>query len=340
MTAFLRVSQNGQTRDVAVIPTGRLLIVGRSEQADVSFPQDELMSSRHLSIQLRDQKCLISDLGSTNGTTVNGAAVTSATVGEGDIFCCGKTVFSIDWPASKEAQLVPGSLTPGLRTRVSNQPGESAENCRPSQPEVVAPSSRANADLGPDLAPVSGYASPTAMDILKRFRLRQSIPVTPEDAETTEEFLGRLARFPDGTAEIEFLSFALPKRCAVWWLIVCARKLTELREEEMSVLELGQKWVIDPTDKNRRMVFAAAREEDPGRPAHWVGSAAYFSGGSIAPENSPTVAPQDRVTGQCVHAGITMAGLAGAPHELQARRKLMSQLACQIAADGIHIEES
>ena len=44
--------------------------------------------------------------------------------------------------------------------------------------------------------------------------------------------------------------------------------------------------------------------------------------------------------GQCVHAGITMAGLAGAPHELQARRKLMSQLACQIAADGIHIEES
>jgi hypothetical protein len=299
MTAFLRVNENGQARNVAVLPAGRLLIVGRSEQADVPFPQDSLMSSRHLSIQIQNQQCLITDLGSTNGTTVNGQRIESAAIDSGDVFCCGTTLFSVEWSGSAEG---------GIATQY---------------PTVQ------------DVAPTIGYAARFADEILKRFRLRQSIPLTPEDGETCVEFLQRLQRLPEGTAEIEFLSFALPKRSAVWWMIVCARTLTELLEEEVSVLELGEKWVLEPSDAGRRAVFSASQEEDPGRVAHWVGSAAYFSGGSIAPPNSPMVAPSDRVTGQCVLAGITMAALAGPPSELKARRKQMAQVAIRIAAEGI-----
>ena len=83
MTAFLRVNEDGHTRDVAVIPPGRMLVIGRSEESDVPFPFDSLMSSRHLSIELKDDQCLICDLGSTNGTTVNGENIQIAKVTQG-----------------------------------------------------------------------------------------------------------------------------------------------------------------------------------------------------------------------------------------------------------------
>ena len=337
MTAFLRVNENGRTRDVAVIPSGRSLIVGRSETVDVPFPHDLLMSSRHLSIQLQDLKCLICDLQSTNGTTVNGLSLESALVGPGDVFCCGATVFSVDWPSSAEPVQPPANAGLEEQTLVSGTAPDSSEASRTSRLAELRLSPGNQAALGPDVAPTKGYASKSAEDILKRFRLRQSIPLTPEQDEATDAFREKLQRFPDGTAEIEFLAFALPKRCAVWWLIVCARELTSLREEEVAVLELGEKWVIEPIDRNRRALFAASQGEDPGRIAHWVGSAAYFSGGSIAPENSPVVAPQDRVTGQCVLAGITMAVLQGSVEDLKSRRKAMSQMAVLIAADGIQM---
>jgi hypothetical protein len=52
------------------------LTIGRAPNNDVSLPTDEYASSRHARIEPRRDGIWISDIGSTNGTFVNGIRVT------------------------------------------------------------------------------------------------------------------------------------------------------------------------------------------------------------------------------------------------------------------------
>lgn len=337
MTAFLRVTENGRLRDVAVIPPGQSLIIGRSDQADVAFPQDSLMSSRHLSVQIQNELCRIIDLGSTNGTTVNGERIESAAVGRGDVFRCGTTEFSVEWPGVHKSQATSSPSVGAAQRTQEAVPSRGDVRPQSSAAVVGVASAAAGLVLGPDIAPDRGFCGKTAAEILRRFRLRQSIPLTPEDGESPETFLMRLQTLPDGTAELEFLAFALPKRCAVWWLILCVRMLPGLTEEETAVLQFGERWVFKPSDANRRAVLKAAEDGDPGRAAHWVAMSAFYSDGSIAPESAPAVLPKDRVAGQSVFAGVTLTALVGPLSAAKARRKELARLGQKVAVEGISI---
>lgn len=71
------------------------LVVGRSDQADVVI-NDPYASDFHLRMTSKDGRIVLSDLGSTNGTYVNGRRVTAPTdLGRGDAVQVGKTVMEI-----------------------------------------------------------------------------------------------------------------------------------------------------------------------------------------------------------------------------------------------------
>jgi pSer/pThr/pTyr-binding forkhead associated (FHA) protein len=72
---------------------GRLLRIGRSEQADISRPLDRQMSSMHFSIVLNGSYCELCDLDSTRGTQVNGQSVGRTLLQNGDRVVAGQTVF-------------------------------------------------------------------------------------------------------------------------------------------------------------------------------------------------------------------------------------------------------
>lgn len=74
-------SQAGRRVGVADQP----VVFGRSPEAQVAFPTDGFMSSRHLSAHAVASGIRVVDLGSTNGTTLNGAPITEATAGPGDV---------------------------------------------------------------------------------------------------------------------------------------------------------------------------------------------------------------------------------------------------------------
>ncbi|MEZ6059670.1 MAG: FHA domain-containing protein [Planctomycetaceae bacterium] len=97
MQVFLQVREGSSSRDVAVVDPDRLFTVGRGEQNDLVFAGDPQMSSRHLSIQLQGEVCIIHDLNSTNGTTVNGRRISSAKVAHGDVLRCGTTELIFDF---------------------------------------------------------------------------------------------------------------------------------------------------------------------------------------------------------------------------------------------------
>lgn len=77
------------------IPIDSVVVMGRSEQADVVL-DDSYASEFHLRFSIDDGSLLVQDLGSTNGTYVNGRRITTpVTVTRGDAVQVGKSVMEV-----------------------------------------------------------------------------------------------------------------------------------------------------------------------------------------------------------------------------------------------------
>lgn len=83
-------SQQGQEFEV-----GDVVVMGRSEEADVVL-DDPYASEFHLRLVAQDKGMMLHDLGSTNGTYVNGRRVSAPTqLMHGDTVQVGKTVMEV-----------------------------------------------------------------------------------------------------------------------------------------------------------------------------------------------------------------------------------------------------
>lgn len=75
------------------IPLKEEMTIGRSLQCDISIPDDRFISQYHARISLQNGNCVVEDLGSTNGTYLNGARIKSpARVQRGDRISLGNTI--------------------------------------------------------------------------------------------------------------------------------------------------------------------------------------------------------------------------------------------------------
>jgi serine/threonine-protein kinase len=92
-------------------------MIGRSEDAQFCLPQDRFFSRHHCILEIAPPQCFLRDLGSTNGTFVNGIRVETAHLKHGDRIQGGETVLEVE-VAVDQAEIfqVPGS---GERTEPS-----------------------------------------------------------------------------------------------------------------------------------------------------------------------------------------------------------------------------
>jgi pSer/pThr/pTyr-binding forkhead associated (FHA) protein len=74
--------------------SGASLLLGRSSACQIVFA-DDTVSRRHAELRLRDGAWFIRDLGSSNGTWVNGRRVVEAEVAPGDELCLGDCRFRL-----------------------------------------------------------------------------------------------------------------------------------------------------------------------------------------------------------------------------------------------------
>jgi hypothetical protein len=79
-----------------IFPVDREMIVGRDASSDVPLPADSTVSRRHARIAPLDGGFQIVDLGSSNGTFVNGGRVTEAALRPGDEVSIGSTRFRFE----------------------------------------------------------------------------------------------------------------------------------------------------------------------------------------------------------------------------------------------------
>ena len=86
---------NGPNSGQVVQLSNRTLIFGRTSGSDILLDWDGLVSSRHFKIQKDEDRYVLQDLGSTNGTLVNGAPVRSHELADGDQITAGKTLMLV-----------------------------------------------------------------------------------------------------------------------------------------------------------------------------------------------------------------------------------------------------
>ncbi len=85
-----------------VVSLGNRLVVGRERGCDVSYPEDTEMSGRHFELIRVGPHIEVADLGSTNGTLLNGAQlVNSQRLRDGDLVRAGRTEVRINFDGER-----------------------------------------------------------------------------------------------------------------------------------------------------------------------------------------------------------------------------------------------
>ncbi len=118
---------------------------------------------------------------------------------------------------------------------------------------------------------------------------------------------------------IDYMSQALPRYHAVVW---AARTLNDLAGDgpRPQALKSALLWVQDPSESRRRAAYDAAEAADDCSAEEMLALAVFFSGGSIAPDGQPPLAPPRQVAGTfsaaAIKIGVTESKDAGANFDM------------------------
>src|SRR5438046_368555 len=94
---------------------GRTLVVGRAVTSDIPI-YDPTISRRHAEVALTENGVSIKDLGSSNGTFLNGARINEAEAAQNDVVTFGKVAFrvvSVTPPVARPQVVAPSDVGPG-----------------------------------------------------------------------------------------------------------------------------------------------------------------------------------------------------------------------------------
>jgi pSer/pThr/pTyr-binding forkhead associated (FHA) protein len=112
MQVILQVQSGPLTGQVIRIEPGRSVRVGRTPLADLVIADDRRMSGIHFVLEIDETGCVLRDLGSSNGTLVNGCRVNSARLANGDMVVAGETTFSVQIIDERPKPPKPATVTP------------------------------------------------------------------------------------------------------------------------------------------------------------------------------------------------------------------------------------
>jgi hypothetical protein len=114
---------------------------------------------------------------------------------------------------------------------------------------------------------------------------------------------------------VRFVAHALPKREAVWWGWVCAKRAAgaDPPPKIKASLEATEKWIAQPDDESGRTAMAAAKEAKTTTAAGCAGMAAFFSGSSLGPSHVPPIPPGEFLTAKAVSGAVIYSAVGKDP---------------------------
>lgn len=95
MTVVLEIRDGPSAGRKITLEPGTSARIGRTARADFALPEDSHLSGVHFVVQCDEKGCVLRDLGSSNGTLVNGQRVNAASLNHGDTVVAGNTIFFV-----------------------------------------------------------------------------------------------------------------------------------------------------------------------------------------------------------------------------------------------------
>lgn len=143
MQVNLRVIAGPQTGRIFTFDQHDTFMIGRSEDSQFCLPHDRFFSRHHCILEIAPPQAFLRDLGSTNGTFVNGIRVETAHLKNGDRIQGGETVLEVSVVAAEHIHQTynasPQNFSPTEPSLVTVQ----CINCGlPSQAEVSQPDAK------------------------------------------------------------------------------------------------------------------------------------------------------------------------------------------------------
>ena len=144
------------------LAAGKTLVVGRAVTSDIPI-YDPTISRRHAEITLTDAGVRIKDLGSSNGTFLNGAKVTDGDATENDVVTFGKVAFKVVpiTPPARAAVTTPAPQTTNQGTKGAGAPGGTIVRALPVSPSGNVPAIK-------EIGPSGGHLKVDAKDLYER----------------------------------------------------------------------------------------------------------------------------------------------------------------------------
>lgn len=173
--------------------------------------------------------------------------------------------------------------------------------------------------------------------------LAKRLAATPGAAEmvrrsgSVAEALDRLHQNGDLIAAMRLLSHALPPRESVWWACMCADHTApeDLPEADRAARQAAEQWVRSGHDDMRRRAAMDAAQQAGMRSAEaWAAVGAFWSGGSMAPQDQPVVPPAPHLCGTAVAGAVLLASVRGNPRQQPDRLSKFLNSARDIARGG------
>lgn len=121
------------------------------------------------------------------------------------------------------------------------------------------------------------------------------------------ELLVKRQLFPDAIA---FLAHMLPAREGIWWAWSCAGDVAgpEPAPAVRNALEATRRWILEPSDANRRAAFDAADALEFEFAAGITGLAVFLCGDTLGPPEAPPAPPEPYAAAKAITGAILLAG--------------------------------
>ncbi|MGQ0628421.1 MAG: FHA domain-containing protein [Phycisphaerales bacterium] len=133
--SLVMVKADGSTKEVRI--DRESAIIGREEGCRIRIPLSSI-SRKHCEVKSDDDEVLVQDLGSSNGTYVNGKRVKQQELAPGDLLCVGPVVFVVRIDGHPRQIDAKDSFAAGS---VTDENDDSGDLSSPKAPTATRPSS-------------------------------------------------------------------------------------------------------------------------------------------------------------------------------------------------------
>ena len=181
--------------------------------------------------------------------------------------------------------------------------------------------------------PLVKIRAATAAEVCANFDLKKEAKPLLTNNLSPRAFLDALLANKQYLAGIDFLSHALIPRDAIWWGCLCLQHAmgNNLSDPDKSACKAAVRWVHSPTEENRVAAKSPADAAGAASPAGGLASAAYFTGGNIAPPKAPPMPPPPFAPAKAVAAAVKLATTKADPVKLADTQKIYLELGIALA---------